>query len=296
MSDGQVQKLSRLRLDDFPIPPVARDSSKEERGVVLVIGGSDRVPGAIKLAGIGALRAGAGKLQLATSANIATVLGVNVPEALVASLEVTADGEVDPESAPDVLADFVAKADAVLLGPGMALSGKSEELVRWIIGEVSPHATLVIDGPILQALALDDTMLHALNGRAILTPHAGEMAALLEIPRDEVSDAAEEIAEHSANRFRATVVFKGAETWISAIDAIALCYRDGKAGLGTSGSGDVLAGVIAGLAARGASTMAACAWAVWAHGSAGNKLARSVAPTGFLASELLSEIPALLHR
>ncbi len=91
------------------------------------------------------------------------------------------------------------------------------------------------------------------------------------------------------------VALKGSETFITAPNEAPLCYRDGRSGLGTSGSGDVLAGIVAGLSARGASPRTAAAWGVWAHGSAGNKLSRSVARIGFLASELLDEIPHAIH-
>lgn len=288
-------KLSRLRLDDFPLPKVGNDDSKEDRGVVLTIGGSDTVPGAIRLAALGALRAGAGKLQIATSENVAIGLGIAVPEALVLGLPVTDDGELDALLLHTTLERNVANAKAILVGPGMSVKEGGAEFLQFVVANMAQAATLVVDGPMLQWLAEDDTMLRPLDGRVILTPHAGEMASLLEIPLDELSTDAAEVVEHAANRFGATVVFKGSETWISAVDTIPLCYRDGKAGLGTSGSGDVLAGVVAGLAARGASTLAAASWAVWAHGSAGNRLARSIAPIGFLASELLVEVPALLN-
>lgn len=295
MNNSQAMKLSRFRLEDFPLPVIANDHSKEERGVILVIGGSDSVPGAVKLAGLGALRAGAGKLQLATTATIATTLGIAVPEALMIGLAIDGEGELDVATANSALSTYIAKADAILVGPGMRSHQRMVSFIGEIIEQMQSHAILVIDGPIIGALADDDAVLHPLAGRAILTPHAGEMAALLEIPREEIASDADDIAEHCANRFGAAVVLKGSETWISAVDAIALCYRDGKAGLGTSGSGDVLAGVIAGLCARGAPVMTAAAWGVWAHGSAGNKLSRTVAPVGFLASEILNEIPGLLH-
>lgn len=293
--DGHTMKLSRLRLDDFPLPKVGNDDSKEDRGVVLAIGGSDTVPGAIRLAGIAALRAGAGKLQIATSENVAIALGIMVPEALVLGLPVTVDGELDVSPLDTSLSTKVSNANAILIGPGMSLQESGAEFLRFIVAHMSENATLVVDGPVLHWLVDDDTILQPLGGRAILTPHAGEMASLLEIPPEDAGADAVEIAEHAANRFGATVVFKGSDTWITAVDAIPLRYRDGKAGLGTSGSGDVLAGLITGLAARGAPSLSAAAWGVWAHGSAGNKLARSIAPIGFLASELLVQLPGLLN-
>ncbi|MEO7360839.1 MAG: hypothetical protein ABI120_10945 [Gemmatimonadaceae bacterium] len=127
MQAAQKVKLNRLRLHDFPLLPVEHDATT---------------------------RAGARTLQLATSGNIATALGVNMPEVLVAALEVTADGEIDAELAQFALSEFVGTADAVLVGPAMPYNEYSADLMLWIIGEITSHATLVIDGPIVHAQPL----------------------------------------------------------------------------------------------------------------------------------------------
>lgn len=287
-------KLTRFRLESMPLPMVGDNDDKDARGVVLVVGGSTHVPGALRLSGEAALRAGAGKLQIATVRSAAMTVGVALPEALIVSLNMSHNGEIDSSAAAKALYGCSAKTDAILIGPGMMTASNAVALVRRLSTSLSRHTTIVLDGAAIQALSADEELLHGRDTNSVITPHSGEMATLLEIPIEEVRANAAVVAQHCAQRFQTVVVLKGGETWIAHPTAPLMCYRDGKAGLGTSGSGDVLAGVIAGLAARGATPLVAAAWAVWAHGSAGNKLTRSVAKVGFLASELLPEIPALL--
>ena len=130
----------------------------------------------------------------------------------------------------------------------------------------------------------------------VLTPHAGEMASLLGIDKDDVEADPANTALIAAERFGVVVALKGADSWIADPEGELLHYSGGSVGLGTSGSGDTLAGIVAGLAARGASPLTSAAWGVWAHGSAGRVLSRRMATVGFLARELLAEVPALVGR
>jgi ADP-dependent NAD(P)H-hydrate dehydratase len=278
----------------MPLPPLDSEGDKESRGRVLVIGGSTLVPGAMLLAGVAALRAGAGKLQLGTVRSAAMPLALAVPEALVVPLPETRGGEIAGTRAATALRRYVEHADAVLVGPGMSADGAAHALLTALLRSLGSEATLVLDGAAVVALADDDQLLAPLGGRAVLTPHAGEMASALGIDKRDVDAEAPEAARAAAGRFGATVALKGAETWIASPDGALHCYRGGSVGLGTSGSGDTLAGIVAGLAARGASPLTAAVWSVWAHGEAGERLARRMAPVGFLARELLAEVPALV--
>jgi len=145
-------------------------------------------------------------------------------------------------------------------------------------------------------LRTDETLLAPLGGRAVLTPHAGEMAALLAVEKDAVEAAPAELALGAAGRFKAVIVLKGATSWIATPDGALYRYEGGNVGLATSGSGDTLAGIVAGLSARGAPPVNAVAWGIYLHGSAGRALARRMGQLGFLARELLAEIPPLLRR
>jgi NAD(P)H-hydrate repair Nnr-like enzyme with NAD(P)H-hydrate dehydratase domain len=132
------------------------------------------------------------------------------------------------------------------------------------------------------------------RGNVVITPHPGEMAALLECGEEEVRDRPTAVATRAAERFGAVVVLKQAETWIAAPGEEPLHYRGGGPGLATAGSGDVLAGILGGLLARGAAPGVAAGWAVWLHGEAGRSLARRGA-TGLLAREIAGQVPALME-
>ncbi|MDB4908626.1 MAG: NAD(P)H-hydrate dehydratase [Gemmatimonadetes bacterium] len=296
MNRPRHREITESSLRRTPLPSLDADGDKEERGRVLVIGGSRQVAGAMLLAGVAALRAGAGKLQMATVASAAIPLGMSVPEALVIALPESRAGEIAGRRAAPLLRAHVSTADAILAGPGLSASAGTNAMIGALARMVAANATLVLDAGALMALRDDGALLASLEGRAVLTPHAGEMASLLGITKREVEREAPAVARESAARFGAVVVLKGSESWIAEPGGTLARYAQGTVGLATSGSGDTLAGIVAGLAARGASPMLAACWAVWAHGSAGRVLARRMGEVGFLARELLQEVPSLLAR
>ncbi len=304
MSAASPRKRSRVRVRTLtqrllarnPLPRVDASDDKESRGRVLVIGGSSAVPGAVLLAGVASLRAGAGKLQLATVSEAAIPLGVALPEAMVVALPTSRDGDIDGVRAAKTLSPHIEPLHALLLGPGMLDHERAGRLLQALVPRLSSTTTLVLDGAAVVALRSTPELLRAVHGRVALTPHAGEMASLLGEDKSAVEADPQQAALRAAERFGATVALKGAETWIAEPDGTITWFRGGTSGLGTSGSGDTLAGVIAGLAARGASASTATLWGVWAHGTAGRRLSRRMAPVGFLARELLAEVPALVGR
>jgi len=291
MSEATLVTGDLLR--QMPLPRPGEDGDKEQRGRVLVIGGSLEVPGAALLAGVAALRAGAGKLQIATTRSIAPHLALAVPEALVAGLPESAAGGIAPEAAED-LVRRVARCDAVLIGPGMMDEEAVAALTARLLAE-APAAAFALDACALIGLAALQEPLRRHGGRVVVTPHAGEMAALLDITREAVVADPLGTARHAAARLQVVVVLKGGRTHIVTPQGAAWTYADGQIGLATSGSGDTLAGVVAGLLARGAPPLQAALWGVLLHGEAGNRLARKLGPLGFLARELLAEIPGLLR-
>jgi ADP-dependent NAD(P)H-hydrate dehydratase len=288
--------VTRALLRRMPLPRPDEDDDKDERGRVLVIGGSTQVAGAVLLAGVAALRAGAGKLQLATVAPAASALGIAVPEALVVGLRASRTGEIAGSQALPALSQHIGTADSVLVGPGMSSDRAAHALLASLVPRLDDAATLVLDASAITALAHDESLLLPLDGRAVLTPHAGEMATLLGIDKREVTRDPGGVARVAAERFGAIVALKGAETYIADPNRALYRYSGGSVGLATSGSGDTLAGIIAGLTARGARPAQAAAWGAYLHGAAGRALARKLGPIGFLARELLDELPVLLRR
>lgn len=114
------------------------------------------------------------------------------------------------------------------------------------------------------------------------------------LEQDTVSSDPIGTVQRAAQELGATVTLKGSTTYIAAQDGALFCNKTGNVGLATSGSGDTLAGIVAGLAARGASPIQAAAWGVHLHATAGERLAKRIGPLGFLARELLAEVPALM--
>ncbi|MFM7027863.1 MAG: NAD(P)H-hydrate dehydratase [Chakrabartia sp.] len=276
-----------------PLPEPSASADKNDRGRVLVIGGAGFVPGAALLAGEAALRAGAGKLRIATTERTAVALGIAMPEAAIFGLPADDGGEISVEAA-DALAAASARVDALVLGPGMMDEDKSAALLSRMLDRPREALTLVLDAACIGiALKLRDVLrLH--EDRVVITPHHGEMARLLGLAAAEVQDRAAELAAQLAEDANVTVVLKSDRTIIAS--AAGQCaYASACPGLATSGSGDVLAGIVGGLLARGAPPHLAASWGVWVHGEAGRALTERTGRAGFLARELLAEIPRLAH-
>jgi len=287
--------LTRALLRRRPLPRHDTNAGKEERGTIMVIGGERSTPGAVVLAATAALRAGAAKLQIATASSVAPFLGVGVPEALVVSLPETRRGAIHRRASAD-LAEMAGEADAVVVGPGMVDPPATIAFLEALLERMPRGPVLVLDAGAVSTLNGSGAMLARHEGNLVLTPHAGEMAALLGEDKESVLRAPLRIARSAAATYRAVALLKGAETLIALPDGRAWRYAGGDVGLATSGSGDVLAGIIAGLAARGADATTAALWGVFLHGEAGNVLASRQGRVGFLAREIAPELPALMER
>lgn len=273
-------------LQAWPLPAIEDDGDKESRGRVLVVAGSREMPGAAVLAGTAALRAGAGKLVIATPQGAAPIVALAMPEARVIALPEAADGS--PTLAGLATLQSIAPT-ALLVGPGMTGHVGSLAFVLGLL-PLFRDATVLLDALAMEAVK----SLGRFRQPVILTPHAGEMAHLTGHAKEDLQEEPLATARRHAAAWQAVVALKGATTAIATPAGDAWLHRSQAPGLGTSGSGDVLAGVIAGLAARGASPEQAAAWGVAAHARAGAVLARRHGRVGFLARELATEIPAIL--
>lgn len=290
-ANARSRRIDAALLKAWTLPDPRGCDSKEDRGRVLVVGGSVQVPGAALLAGIAALRAGAGKLQVATASAAALSLAIALPEAKVMGLPDDRAGAIRGLGREGTRS--VRDAGAVLVGPGMDAGAQTRRVVGSVLAAV--QGTLVLD-----AGALDPATVRALRRRvqggavAVMTPHAGEMAALLDTDEATVAANAASIARDCAKAWGVVMTLKGSTTHIAAPDGRVWINTAGSVGLGTSGSGDVLAGLIAGLAARGATAEQAAVWGVHLHAKAGARLSRRLGLVGFLAREIAGEVPGLL--
>jgi hydroxyethylthiazole kinase-like uncharacterized protein yjeF len=264
---------------------------KESRGSILVVGGSTETLGAVTLAAEAALRSGAGKLQVVVPSKVAPHVSIALPEALVRGVPSTEAGAICGSST-ELFLDLAQRASAVLVGPGMADEKETRQLVEALLPEL--EGPVVLDALGLAAVTEDPSCLHRLGHRVVLTPNPTELAIALHVEPDELAEDPAGGAGRLAEQAHATVGLGGATSWVAAPDGRVWQDESGGAGLGVSGSGDVRAGVVAGLLARGAEPEQAAVWASYLHGRAGERLAATVGRLGFLARELPPEIPRVM--
>jgi hydroxyethylthiazole kinase-like uncharacterized protein yjeF len=258
----------------------------------MIIGGASEIPGALLLAGVAALRAGAARLQLACPSGISAALGVAIPEARVFSLPETREGRLD-RHAGQRAAEYAEGADAVLVGPGMLDEDAIQKMMEVLLPRIS-SGPLVLDAAALSALRGGRYRFSA-DARVLLTPNSGEMARLVGDTREAVDRNPAGVATTVARTLDVVVALKGPEAYIATPDGELFQYSTGKVGLASSGSGDVLAGIAVGLLARGATAEQAGTWAIYLHGEARNRLVRAMGQVGSLARELLSEISPVMN-
>jgi hydroxyethylthiazole kinase-like uncharacterized protein yjeF len=266
--------------------------SKYDRGVVLIVGGARRSPGAVALAGVAALRVGAGRLTLAAAESVAVGLAIAVPESGIVPLAETDEGSVRGDAGGALEGDLES-ADVVLVGPGLDDLDAAAQLLDEIVSLVGDDTVVVLDAYALAAVHDDPSRVSSLADRLIVTPNPTELALLADIDEElhgSDSEAVLSAARTVAERLSAVVATQNA---VIAPSGDAWTITAGNPGLGTSGSGDVLAGAISGMAARGVDPARAAVWGTYLHAAAGDRRAVD-APVGFLARELSDEFPSLL--
>ncbi len=281
-------KLNGAALEAHPLPPI-RNDDKDSKGRILIIAGSAQVPGAALLTATAAMRAGAGKLRIATVESAALQLALHIPEAMVIGLREARDGGFSNE-AVEQLAEQLGEVDAIVAGPGVHTNQACEAMACQMLESTA-------------ALALDVAFLKALqppsSGREIvpvLLPDADELASMLECDEEQIERDPVGCGLRAAQSYRSIVLVKGPPSHVVCPNGDVWTHERGVPGLGVSGSGDVLAGIVGGLLARGAEPLDALLWGVWLHGEAGAALTRKVGAIGFLAREIAGQIPALMPR
>lgn len=271
-SPSEIVTAELLREWGLPDP----GDSKKARGEAVVVGGSRSSPGGALLAGEAALRVGAGRVALAVPGSIDAQIGIAIPEAGIYALP---DDATEPFEGR--LRRHLGSADAVLVGPGFD-DGDETRATLLAVADTEPPL-LVLDAFALGVLP--DVDRSALPAGLILNPNKEEAGILL--GRDLADDALTDLRE-IARRFDAVVNCYGL---VVHPDGRSWRIEAGGPGLGTSGSGDVLAGAIAGFASRGLEPAEAAVWGAWAHATAGDRLTERLG-LGFLARELAAELAA----
>lgn len=277
----RTEVITPTSLREWPLPDPG--GSKNSRGRVVVIGGSLTTPGALLLAGLAALRVGAGVLTIAAPESVSIPLAVAVPEAGVCPY--------DPLDCwgGDELADVVSRADAVLVGPGIDDPQVAVDILSGLHRHLDRSAALALDAFALGVL--HDTAVEQTRATRplVLSPNSDEARRLLEV--DEVDDDDTAVALAIARRWHAVVSYQSS---VAHPDGPTWQIGAGQPGLGTSGSGDVLAGAISGLLARGTAPEQAAVWGTYLHAAAGDQLAARVGQLGFLAREVMDQLPVVM--
>ncbi|MBI4305878.1 MAG: NAD(P)H-hydrate dehydratase [Chloroflexi bacterium] len=295
--DGDVQtelitgNLASSFLPDRPI-----SSNKGTYGRAMIVGGSKNYVGAAYLAAAAAGRAGAGIVTLAAPRSIAEIISARLAEATYLPLVESEPGAPDPEVAGKQILQSCERVTAMLIGPGLGQTPYIGPMLRRLIQGPLPQIPLVLDADGLNALARIDGWWNQMKRPGILTPHPGEMARLLDSTVSDVQKDRLETARAAAKKFGYVVILKGACTIIANPDGRARVSPWANAALARGGTGDVLAGAVAGFLAQGLATFDAATLAVYAHGLAGEFVRERVGATSASAGDVLAEMPRAIHQ
>jgi hydroxyethylthiazole kinase-like uncharacterized protein yjeF len=286
---ARLRPVDGLLLAEHRPPDFVEAGDKNDRGAVVVIGGDTETPGGVILAALAALRSGAGRAHVITDASATTAMAVANPELRVSALPEHERLQV----APGLVAS-IEHADAVVVGSGCTDETRARSFLVQVAPLIAPGAALIVDAAALTALAAHPELVTGLGERAILLPNPTEAARLLQAP-DDVGDDLDHATRAVVERFETTVAVRGATTLIAAPGRGPFVDDGGHPTLGTAGSGDVLVGIVAGLAARGTTPLGATLWGVRAHGRCGEVLAIEHGGPGLLARDLLDRIAPELN-
>lgn len=289
-ASGEIREVTPDVLRSWSLPTPSE--GKESRGHVVVVAGASRTPGAAILAAEASLRAGAGKLTVATAASVAGQVAAVVPEALVEPLPEAAGGHLG-RAAADVVAGLADQADALLVGTGLL----DDAATMTLMDELMPRVTapVVIDATASAYLGRRPEGVRHLAERVVLTVNPKELASVAGCQVEDVESRPVEIASTVAQSRRVVVLLGGTDKHVVAPGGRVWTYAGGSPGLGVSGSGDVQAGVVAGLLARGAEPEQAATWGAFVHARVGERLDDETGVLGHLAREQPGQVPLVLR-
>lgn len=277
------------------LPKRPADSNKGTFGSVLAVAGSMAYRGAAALCTEGALRSGAGLVYLASVEPVVQMVLARTPECCACGCRTAANGGIHPQDAAALRQWFTGKNAVLLAGPG--LGEGAAEVCKALLGKNAPWAGAVLDADALNALATGKLKC-ALPGSTILTPHPGEAARLLGVTVPEVQADREHAAVQLAEKYHCVAVLKGNGTLIAEPDGTVWHNSTGSAGLARGGSGDILAGLTAGLLAaglkQGRTPADAAICAVWLHGAAADLCAKRRSMTAMLPTDIFEDLGGTL--
>jgi hydroxyethylthiazole kinase-like uncharacterized protein yjeF len=274
------------------LPVRRRESNKGDYGRVLCLCGSLTMPGAAAMSSAAAARCGAGLVTLAVPKSIYAPLAAKTCEVMTVPLEETESGSVSLRARNKIL-ELASRCTAVLIGCGLSHAPETCSLVRDLLGELDCAVVLDADG--INAVAGHINILRDSRAKLILTPHPGEMSRLCGLGIPEIQADRAGTARRFAGEYGVTLVLKGSGTIVAQPDGSAHINPTGNPGMARGGSGDILAGMIAGFAAQGIGPNEAACAAVYIHGLAGDRCAAKLSQYGMLPTDMLCEIPQIFR-
>jgi len=285
VSGPRVELLTRESMAPL-VAPRAPDSHKGDYGRVLIVAGSPGKTGAAVLAGLGALRSGAGLVTVATPVSCLPIVASGRPEIMTLALAETADGTVGWEAIDQVLSF---EADIIAVGPGLGVTPDARRFVQALVERAG--VPVIVDADAITAFTgAADRLLGRDGVDVVVTPHPGEMARLIGLSVDVVQSERLDIARAFAVDHRVHVVLKGHRTVVAAPDGRTSINLTGNPGMATAGCGDVLTGMIAGWFGQLLDADAAARLAVYLHGVAGDLAEADEGEVAMVAGDVLDRL------
>jgi hydroxyethylthiazole kinase-like uncharacterized protein yjeF len=277
------------------IKPRAADAHKGNFGHALIVAGGMGKSGAALLASRAALRTGSGLVTAAIPACVASVVAAGQAELMTEPMPDNS-GHFAAHGSIERLRELLAGKTAIVFGPGAGVSGDTKELLAFLIHEAAaPGRPLLIDADGLNTLAeIGCGELRGANGPVVMTPHPGEMARLLSIGTAALNADRISAARRLCEMTGAHCLLKGNRTVIASPGGVVYVNSSGNPGMATAGMGDALSGIIGSLLGQGMEALDAMALGVFLHGAAADRIARRAGTVGFLAGDVIAEVPATL--
>ncbi|MFP3974911.1 MAG: NAD(P)H-hydrate dehydratase [Dehalococcoidia bacterium] len=290
MTEPITGELVRALLPERPV-----NANKGTFGRVLVVAGSINYIGAAYLACEGALRVGAGLVTLATPRSLQSILASKLTEVTYIPLPEPESGVIGA-GVVQVIREQLPNYNTMLLGCGLGQGLTTVEFVKALLFTEALNVPLVIDADALNIISRFEKWWESLKGKAVLTPHPGEMARLTNKPIRDIQASREETAVKAASEWNQAVILKGAYTVVASPEGKVRVSDFANPGLASAGTGDVLAGAVVGLLAQKMSTFDAATCGVYLHAMAGELVGEELGEAGMVASDLLPRLPLTIKR
>lgn len=288
LSLTEAPELKLETNEPIPLPKRPADAYKGLMGDVLFVAGAANYYGAPYLASMSFLKSGGGYARLAAPRSIVPVIAKRGREIVYLPQEETSSGSLSLTNKNKLL-EMAAKADMVVIGPGLSLNEETQNLVRELVAEMD--VPMLIDGDGLTAVAENPSLLKSRRAATILTPHEGEMARLTRKTAGEIRKNRIAVLREAVEQFNAIIVLKGAHSLVGDVEGRVYVNMTGNAGMATAGSGDVLAGCIAAMLGMGLSPTQAARKGVYIHGYAGDLAASRKGVDGITAKDIMNALP-----